>query len=82
MWTKLRKNERNGKESKIFNFILQARAMGFDTLIMGMRDADALRRLFAIPETETVMAVIALGYRDAEPSRPEHRPLEEIAKFF
>ena len=56
--------------------------MGFDTLIMGMRDADALRRLFAIPETETVMAVIALSYRDAEPSRPEHRPLEEIAKFF
>ena len=28
--------------------ILKARAMGFDTLIMGMRDADKLRELFAI----------------------------------
>lgn len=42
--------------------ILKARAMGFDTLIMGMRDADALRSLFSIPEDEAVMAVIAIGY--------------------
>lgn len=62
--------------------IMKARAMGFDTLIMGMRDADALRNLFAIPENETIMAVIALGYRDSEPMQPGHRPLEEIVKFF
>lgn len=62
--------------------ILKARAMGFDTLIMGMRDADKLRALFAIPESETVMAVIALGYRASEPTRPERKPLDEIVKFF
>lgn len=62
--------------------IMKARAMGFDTLIMGMRDADALRTLFSIPQNETVMAVIALGYRDGEPTRPERRPLDEIVKFF
>jgi len=62
--------------------ILKARAMGFDTLIMGMRETDALRRLMNIPESETVMAVIALGYRDAEPNRPERRNLDEILKFF
>lgn len=62
--------------------IMKARAMGFDTLIMGMRDAEALRNLFAIPDDETVMAVIALGYRAAEPNRPNHRPLDDIAKFF
>jgi len=50
--------------------VLQARAMGFDTLIMGMREADKLRKLFSIPENETVMAVIALGYRAEEPRRP------------
>jgi nitroreductase len=49
---------------------------------MGMRDADELRKLFDIPESETIMAVIALGYRDGEPNRPERRPLDEIAKFF
>ena len=62
--------------------VLQARAMGFDTLIMGMRDADGLRKLFDIPEDETVMAVIALGYRKDEPHRPIHRKLDEIVKFF
>ena len=62
--------------------VLKARAMGFDTLIMGMRNADALRDLFAIPENETVLAVIALGYRAEDPSTPVHRPLDEIAKFF
>ena len=60
----------------------KARAMGFDTLIMGMRDADALRNLFGIPEDETVMAVISLGYRAGEPNRPERRPLDDIAKFY
>ncbi|MBO6032357.1 MAG: nitroreductase family protein [Prevotella sp.] len=62
--------------------ILKARAMGFDTLIMGMRDADELRKLFDIPESETIMAVISLGYRAGEPNRPERRPLDEIVKFF
>ena len=62
--------------------IMKARAMGFDTLIMGMRDADALRALFGIPEAESVMAVIALGYRAEEPRQPEHRQLDDIVKFF
>lgn len=62
--------------------VLKARAMGFDTLIMGMREADKLRELFTIPENESVMAVIALGYRAGEPRKPNHRPLDEIVKFF
>ena len=62
--------------------ILTARAMGFDTLIMGMRDASALRTLFQIPAEEMVTAVIALGYRAGEPNQPKHRDLDEIAKFF
>ena len=62
--------------------ILKARAMGFDTLIMGMRDSDALRSAFGIPESEMVMAVIALGYRAAEPTRPDRRPLDDVVKFF
>ena len=62
--------------------ILKARAMGFDTLIMGLRDADGLRSLFNIPENETIMAVISLGYRDGEPNRPQRKPLDEIVKFF
>ena len=62
--------------------ILIARSMGFDTLIMGMRDADGLRALFNIPESEAIMPVIALGYRAQEPSRPERKKLDEIVTFF
>ncbi len=62
--------------------VLKARDMGFDTLIMGMREADKLRELFAIPENEAIMAVIALGYRAEEPNMPVHRPLDEVVKFF
>ena len=63
-------------------FILKARAKGFDTLIMGMRDSDSLRKLFNIPENEAIMAVISLGYRADEPRQPEHRPLDEVVQFF
>ena len=62
--------------------ILKARAMGFDSLIMGMRDSEQLRKLFGVPENETIMAVIALGYRAEEPNYPNRRDLDEIAKFF
>ena len=62
--------------------VLQARAMGFDTLIMGMRDADKLRQLFNIPENEALMAVIALGYRAAQPVQPRHRPFDDVVKFY
>ena len=62
--------------------VLKARAMGFDTLIMGMRDSDAIRECLDIPENETIMAVIALGYRAQEPSRPQRRPLEDVVRFF
>ncbi len=62
--------------------ILKARAMGFDTLIMGMRDAEGLRKLFNIPSNETVMAVIALGYRKGNPRQPTHRKLDDIVKFY
>jgi len=62
--------------------ILKARAMGYDTLIMGMRDADGLRALFNIPDDETVMSVIALGYRASDPQRPRRKDLDEVVKFF
>ena len=63
-------------------FILKARELGYDTLIMGMRDGDGLRQLFGIPETEQVMAVISLGKRASDPRRPDRKPVDDIVKFY
>lgn len=62
--------------------VLKARERGFDTLIMGMRNSDELRKLFAIPDDECIMAVISLGYRASDPNRPDRKPTEEMVKFF
>ena len=54
------------------------KSMSFDEVMTSrrsVRDADKLRELFAIPGNETVMAVIALGYRAEEPTRPERKSL-------
>ena len=58
--------------------ILKAKDMGVDTLIMGLRDADGLRRLLDIPNDEVVTSVIALGYGKAVPNRPMRKLLHEI----
>lgn len=63
-------------------FVLKARERGFDTLIMGMRNSDELRKLFAIPDDECIMAVISLGYRASDPNRPDRKPVGEVVKFF
>ena len=62
-------------------FILAARAKGYDTLIIDGRDSDELRKLFGIPESEAIMAVLALGYRAEEPRKPTHRPIDEVVQF-
>lgn len=64
------------------NLILKASELGLDTLIMGLRDAQVLRQELNIPETEAVVAVIAVGYRDENPDKPKRRELETIATFF
>lgn len=60
-------------------FVLAAADMGYDTLIMGIRDEKALRKAFDIPDSQKIAAVLALGKRGAEPNAPKRRPIEEIA---
>ena len=62
--------------------ILAARDAGYDTLIMGIRDADVLRKKLSIPENEQIMSVIAVGKRNAEPTPRPRKPLEETVRFF
>ena len=64
------------------NLILKAAEIGLGTLIMGIRDADKIRQILNIPETETIVSVIAVGKPAEEPLRPKRKELTEIAKFF
>ena len=58
--------------------VLKAKEMGFDTVIMGLRDANALRNALSIPSEEVIMSVVALGYGNQEPRRPERKALNEV----
>ena len=61
--------------------LLKASELGYDTLIMGLRDSDAIREYFTIPEDEIIMAVIAIGKRAAEPKFNPRKNLEDILKI-
>ena len=60
------------------NLLLKARELGYDTLIMGLRDADALVEIFNIPSDEAIMSVIAVGKRTATPEKPQRKAIEDI----
>ena len=61
--------------------VLAARDAGYDTLIMGIRDANAIRAALAIPENEQIMSVIAIGKREREPGVRPRKELDEVAKI-
>lgn len=63
------------------NLLLKARELGYDTLIMGLRDVYALKSIFAIPNDEAVMSVIAVGKRATTPEKPQRREISEILKI-
>lgn len=64
------------------NFILKAKELGLDTLIMGIRDGESIRKELSIPEAETIVAVIAVGYGAVAPAKPKRKTPDDIVKFF
>ena len=62
--------------------ILAASDAGYDSLIMGLRNTDAIRAALGVPENEEIMSVIAVGRRAADPAAPQRKELDEVVKFF
>ncbi len=61
--------------------LLKASELGYDTLIMGLRDVKAIREYFEIPEDEIIMPVIAIGKRDGDVNLRPRKELDEILKI-
>ena len=60
------------------NLLLKARELGYDTLIMGLRNEKALAELFGIPNDEAIMSVIAVGKRVNDPVKPQRNDINDI----
>ena len=61
--------------------ILKAKELGYDTLIMGLRDEDGLRKIFSIPDDEIMLPVIAIGKKNSELTNRPRKELEEVLKI-
>lgn len=61
--------------------LLKASELGYDTLIMGLRDEKRLRALFEIPEDEIMLPAIAIGKKDGELTLRKRKTLEEVLKI-
>lgn len=62
--------------------ILKAKELGLDSLIMGIRDGEALRAELNIPDTQEVVAVIAIGEGSIAPEMPKRKATEDIVAYF
>ena len=61
-------------------FVLAAKNRGWDSLILGIRDAAKIRELFAIPDDETVTSVIVLGKSAVTAAKPPRKPVSGVLR--
>lgn len=61
--------------------VLAAKDLGYDTLIMGMRDSATIREKLGIPENEEILSVIAVGKRDEDPALRSRKEFDEVVRF-
>lgn len=64
------------------NLLLRAADLGLGTLVLGIRDEAAIRRLLGIGPDEQIVSVVAVGTPAADPVRPARRPPEETMTFY
>ena len=58
--------------------ILKAKELGYDTLIMGLRDEERIREIFSISDDEIMLPVIAIGKRNNNPVNKPRKDLKEV----
>ncbi len=63
-------------------FCLTACDMGLGTLIMGIFDEEKIRKILNIPESESISALIAVGYAEEKPEMPRRKAVNDIMQIF
>ena len=58
--------------------ILKAKDLGYDTLIMGLRDEKTLRKYFHISSDEIMMPVIAIGKKNSKARLNNRKDISEV----
>lgn len=62
--------------------VLAAADAGYDTLIMGIRDAAKIREILSIPENEEIMSVIAIGKKAKDTADRKRMDITEVSRFY
>lgn len=61
--------------------ILKAKELGYDTLIMGLRDEERLREIFSIPNDEIMLPVIAIGKKKTDLKLNPRKNISDVLKI-
>lgn len=64
------------------NLISEATQQNLGTLIIGLRDIALITELLSIPEEETILSIIAIGYHEENPTAPKRKELETFCHYF
>ena len=62
-------------------FLLAAKNRGWDSLVIGIRDAAKAREILAIPEDETITAILLLGKAAAPAVKPARKDVSAVLEL-
>lgn len=62
-------------------FSLAAHELGLASVIIGIFDYDKAAALLKVPEGQTLMSLIALGYPDEEPAVPKKKTVSDLLSY-
>lgn len=62
-------------------FCLAAHDHGLGTVIMGIFDRPALEKYLNVPENQELVALIAVGYPDQQPSAPRRKSVSDLLTY-
>lgn len=62
-------------------FCLAAHEYGVGTVIMGIFDYDKVAEMIELPETQEMVALIAIGYGAEKPDAPKRKTVEDLLTY-